>query len=54
MNKHVITTPEGHQIAIEVPTGTRFGDPATYPELAKAIAAGLLAAYESFPPKAEV
>lgn len=54
MNKHVITTPEGHHIAIEVPLGARFGDPATYPELAKAIAAGLLAAYKTYPPAAEV
>lgn len=54
MNKYVITTPEGHQIAIEVPIGTAFGDPGTYPVLSKSIAAGLLAAYQTYPPQAEV
>lgn len=54
MNQHVITTPEGHHIAIEVPLGARFGDPATYPALSQAIAAGLLAAYETYPPQASV
>lgn len=52
--KYVITTPEGHHIAIEVPLGVSFGDPGTYPALSKAIAAGLLAAHDRFPPQPEV
>jgi hypothetical protein len=43
-----------HQIAIELPIGTTFGDPGTRAELAKNIADGLLAAYQTYPPAASV
>jgi hypothetical protein len=51
--KYVVTTPEGHQIAIEVPVGVQFGDPGTFTSLSQSIAAGLLDAYRTYPPQAE-
>lgn len=54
LNKHVISTPCGHHIAISVPLGVNFGDPGKRQELAKILADGLLAAYETYPPRAEV
>lgn len=52
--KATVTTPCGHHIAIELPLGVTYGDPGKRQELAKVIADGLLAAYETYPPRAEV
>lgn len=49
-----VVTVGQHQIAIELPIGTLFGDPGTRAALAKNIADGLLAAYQTYPPAASV
>jgi hypothetical protein len=43
-----------HNIAVELPAGVIFGNPDSFNDLAKCIAAGLQTAYETNPPRASV